>query len=161
MANLESRNPNSWSCLPASVANVIGMAVEEFIDLIGHDGRTFPYGPPYHNKMRGFHTQECIKVLIDQGWAATPIEYRPSLIPAEGQAGISVDSCSEMLFHDMLACSKGFICGELHCMGHAVANFKGTIVDPRNVFANKIYTAHEMHTYNFEPLVYFRVDKCT
>jgi hypothetical protein len=156
-----SLNPNSWSCLPTSVANVIGMPVAEFIALIGHDGNEYPYGPPHEHQQRGFHTQECINVLIDLGYSATPVEVYPSLKPAEESTGIAVFKDSAMLFYGIVESSIGFICGEWEGVGHCVANFKGEIVDPRYSWSNKIYGAYYIHDQNFKPLVYFKVNKCT
>lgn len=154
-------SPNEWSCLPTSVANVIGMPVAEFIDLIGHKGAGLPYAPPYAHVRRGFHTQECINVLIAEGYAATPIEFFPSLKPAHEATGISVDEVSPRFFYGMLSISRGFICGEWEGIGHCVANFKGNIVDPRFPWSNKVYSPCDFPAQTFKPLVYFKVDKCT
>jgi hypothetical protein len=154
-------NPNYWSCLPTSVANVIGVPVKEFINEIGHDGSEFPYAPPHECIRRGFHTQECINVLIDKGYAATPIEFFPSLKPAEDATGIAVSQNAREFFWQMLGISKGFICGQWEGVGHCVANFKGNIIDPRYEWSNKVYCPYDFYNQNFTPLVYFKVDKCT
>lgn len=154
-------SPNTWSCLPTSVANAIHMDVEDFIYLLGHDGSACPYPPPDTNIKRGFHTQECINVLVSMGYTATPIEAFPKLTPYKGGPSTQVFENPWEAFSFELCRSRGFICGSIvNGRGHAVSNIKGIITDPM-YYKTISYKYDCMESHNFKPLVYYRVEKCT
>ena len=134
-------NPNNWSCLPTSFAMVLGMPVEQFIALMGHDGSA----EPWEGYKIGFHEQECIEVADSLGWHCTPIELYPTIIPCVvppmEPATIHFQEGNEFRFAKHLDTNGVFIGGLLGSgMGHAVAwdAEKQLIYDPRGmVFALK------------------------
>lgn len=159
-------NPNGWSCLPTAICHVTYITLKDLFKAIGHDGSDRPYPPPYELARRGFHTQECVDALDKFGFSATPIEVNPMIMPCLGGPVIEVFEQHMKRFHTILKESKGFICGSMvrgeQIIGHAVSNLHGQIIDPRSSRRNYYYLAQELQDNNFEPIVYYRVDrKCT
>lgn len=154
-------NTSGKWCLPVAVANVINMDIKTFITRIGHNGMTYPYPFPNEDEPRGFHTQECTDELMSLGYASTPIEFNPSIIPFKGGPVHCLYEHPMSQFLHSLSMSDGFICGKFKDRGHAVTNFKGLIIDPRYRDHNINYQSTEFAINDFIPHVYFRVDKCT
>lgn len=79
---LPTKNPNPWSCLPASFATVLEVQLEAILAIVGHDGSEITHvglGEPLCR--RGFHPQEMIKMCLEDGMAVSRIEIFPTSVP--------------------------------------------------------------------------------
>ena len=116
----------------------LGMPVAELIEQVGHDGSeiVFPEKTPPADR-RGFHTQEMIRVALDVGMTATPIELFPrfcsdkaggnSFIVYLGKDG----EANWDYFEKFIVCGKGVMEGSTdYGHNHAVAFQSNTIYDP-------------------------------
>ena len=65
---------NSASCVLDSFSCVTGLPPQHLIEAVGHDG--MPHG---------FHTQELIGPLVEEGFAVTPIELYPRATNEAGE----------------------------------------------------------------------------
>jgi len=148
-------NPNKWSCMPTSLSNVIGMPVLDFIEKIGHDGSSFPY--PGSDRRRGFCMEECLDVLSDLGYAATPILFDPWAIQAEGEPGFRLYEDGFQRVRHHMNNSDGVLVGVLDDRGHCVSWFEGLIHDPRG--CGRVYPAHEMGANGFEPHTFYKIQR--
>lgn len=159
---------DKWSCLPCSFAMAIGIPVEKLIKMIGHDGSDEPYDELPGQKA-GFHEQECIEVLQRLGYACTPIEIVPQMMPAlRGpirpiwfplkQLTAAPEDWNWQRFIRHLKDTRGVITGVTKrangVIGHAVA-WKGVIYDPRGY----MYTIEEAGNYNFVPRTYWKIQE--
>jgi len=161
---------DKWACLPCAFAMVIDLPVKKFIKMIGHDGSDEPY-EDFPGLKAGFHEQECIEVLQQQGYSCTPIEIVPQMIAAPGAPVRPVwfpPSCSPSLkktgnwlrFTRHLEGTRGVITGakkrinDDEIRGHAVA-WDGIIHDPQGKGFG--YTLGQMDDYGFMPRVYWKV----
>ncbi len=164
---------NAWSCLPCSFAMAIDMPVEEFIDEIGHQGAAEPY--PGLDTKAGFHEQECIDVLQRRGFACTPIEIVPQMVPCEGgptrqiwfgsRPGLSPEDCNWERFLSHLQGTCGVLTGVKKkinsdsFIGHAVAWFDDMIHDPQG--PGYIYSMDDAPNYGYMPRAYWKVQEVT
>ncbi len=126
------KQPNSWSCSITAAAMVMGVAVEELIAKVGHDGSEIIHpdlkGPA---QRKGFHTQEIIDIALARGFAVTPIEPRPvQTVYGDDEFVLQFD---ENRFHNHLKCCDGILCGKARTYWHAVAwnHEEGKIYDPQ------------------------------
>lgn len=73
--------PNRWSCLPVSLAMLVGRHHASIFKTIGHDGSEirFPNLEEPFNR-RGFELFEIIDAALQLGFAAIPLEVSPRLI---------------------------------------------------------------------------------
>lgn len=129
--------PNRWSCLPASFAMAIGVAFDDIISYIGHDGGQI-VAPGYVEPLnrRGFHIQECVWAAVSLGNAVTPVELEPGLKTPNGvvlrvhHLG-SVDNNWDR-FKSLLNTTRGVVEGVMRGTRHACAYENGVIVNPDN-----------------------------
>lgn len=174
---MRMRTGNSWSCLPCSFAMAINISVEKFIEKIGHDGSAKPY-KEYPDHKAGFHEQECIEVLQQLGYACTPIEIVPQLMPVLGGPIRPIWFLPERLTGDPedatllnwnwqrfirhLEGSQGVITGtkkrinSKEALGHAVA-WGGKVYDPQG--KGFIYAIEEASNYGFIPRGYWKIEE--
>ena len=134
--NLETQ-PNRWSCLATSFAMALGITVEEFIELVGHDGSEilFPdLKEPWCR--RGFHVQEAIYQARNLKWTVTPWELFPQ-VAATGSNETRVifpwggEAVVWRLFHEYTHVFRGVIEVRTGSGGHhAVAFAGGYAFDP-------------------------------
>lgn len=76
------KQPNRASCLPASLAMVLGRSFDEIIKTIGHDGlfKQWPHlDEPFCYK--GFGEPEMIEAAYRLGYAAIPIVLNYNITP--------------------------------------------------------------------------------
>lgn len=155
---------NSWSCLPCSFAMILHIPVEEFIEMIGHDGSAEPY-EDLPGQKAGFHEQECIEVLQQLGYACTPIEIVPQIMPTPDgpirpiwfspeQAESEYWNWQRFIHH--LKDTHGVITGVKEytskVIGHAVA-WNSVVYDPQGY----TYSIENAHHYSFIPRVYWKI----
>jgi hypothetical protein len=136
------------------------MPVADLVERIGHDGSDLPYEGDFAEYRAGFHVDELLEVLEDLGWAATPFQYAPCVVPQPEAPPRYIYEDPDTRFLDHVMMSKGFILGYLmkdDLTGHAVTNIKGTIIDPRG--QNSTYMVQDMHLYSFVPTTYFKVSR--
>ena len=116
----------------------LGMPVAELIEQVGHDGSAivFPEKNPPADR-RGFHSQEMIRVALDVGMTATPIELFPRL--GSNEAGghplivyLGRDGEANWdYFEKFIVCGKGVMEGSTEFgHNHAVAFQSDIIYDP-------------------------------
>ncbi len=174
---MRMQTSNGWSCLPCSFAMVLDIPVKKFIEMIGHDGSAKPY-EGYSDQIAGFHEQECIEVLQQLGYACTPIEIIPQIMPVPGGPIRPVWFLPERLTGDPedvtllnwnwqrfichLKGTRGVITGAKkridsdEMLGHAVA-WDGLIHDPQG--KGFTYTIEEAHNYGFIPRGYWKIQE--
>ena len=58
------KQPNMWSCLPTSFANMLGYDPIRFIREIGHDGSEIVNDKAEPYCRRSFHPEECIRAAL-------------------------------------------------------------------------------------------------
>ena len=166
---------HNWSCMPCSFAAAIDVPVREFMDDIGHDGSAEPY--PGLDTKAGFHEQECIDVLQRRGFACTPIEIVPQMIPCAGgptrqiwfggeRPGLSPEDCNWERFLSHLEGTCGVLTGILQrvkdgykSVGHAVAWFDGTIHDSQG--PGFTYSLEDAINYGLIPRAYWKIEEVT
>lgn len=147
------RNPNSWSCLLASVAMVLEMTIEELIEEVGHDGSEIvcpDLKSPGNRK--AFHIQEFISIILEKGFAITDVAIRPVSTP-DGKCEYEIKFPDSMKrFRRLMAGVKGIIVGKNREWYHAVAWDGKIIYDP----AGHIYSFDEM---TMDILTFYRFDQ--
>jgi hypothetical protein len=152
----------------------IDIPVAEFIEDIGHDGGAEPY--PSLDTKAGFHEQECIDVLQRRGFACTPVEIVPQMVPFDrgparqiwfgGQRpGLSPEDCNWERFLTHLQGTCGVLTGvkkkinSNSFIGHAVAWFDGMIHDPQG--SGYIYSIDDAPNYGYIPRAYWKIQEVT
>jgi hypothetical protein len=152
----------------------IDIPVAEFIEDIGHDGGAEPYSSL--DTKAGFHEQECIDVLQRRGFACTPVEIVPQMVPFErgparqiwfgGQRpGLSPEDCNWERFLTHLQGTCGVLTGvkkkinSNSFIGHAVAWFDGMIHDPQG--SGYIYSIDDAPNYGYIPRAYWKIQEVT
>jgi hypothetical protein len=136
--------PHPWSCLAASFAMALGITVEKFHELAGHDGseKVWPELPEPLCR-RGFHLNEAIFVAMNLHHSATPFELFPMIqatpmAPYHGTEQIAVfhppkfsETHNWELFCFYIDHFRGVIeCRTRNGNWHAVAFERGVIYDP-------------------------------
>ena len=126
-------NPNDWSCLPTSFANVLRMDLGEFMQRIGHDGSDIV---PEWGERRGFHTQECIEVCETMGVRCVMIDLFPLAAPGPDSPPVAVYmGAPKLRLERHMGDSEGVLLGtvkkDTRLVGHAAAWYDDTIIDPR------------------------------
>lgn len=161
---------NGWSCLPCAFAMVLDLTVEEFTELIGHDGSAEPYDALPGQKA-GFHEQECVEAVQLLGYACTPIEIVPQMMPHPGGPirpiwfpGTESDREENnwRRFKRHLINTYGVITGVKQrasggVIGHAVAWDGKHIYDSRG--EGCIYSFEEAIDFDFTPRTYWKVQE--
>lgn len=170
---MKIQTSNGWSCLPCSFAMAINMPVEDFIELIGHDGSEEVY-EKLPGVKAGFHEQECIEVVQQLGYSCTPIEIVPQMMPVPGGPVRPIWFWPEKLtanpedwnwqrFTKHLKDSRGVITGmkenisTQEFIGHAVAVCNGTVYDPQG--RGFIYPIDDAHNYGFRIRAYWKIQE--
>ena len=167
---MNMKTGNGWSCLPCSFAMVLDLPVEEFIKMIGHDGSAEPY-PAYPGQKAGFHEQECIEVVQQLGYACTPIEIVPQMMPMPGGPIRPIwfpgtDSDREennwQRFKRHLTDTYGVITGLRQrasgaVIGHAVAWDGKNIDDSQG--EGSLYSLEEVSDFGFTPRVCWKIQE--
>lgn len=161
---------NGWSCLPCAFAMVLDISVEELVGLIGHDGSAEPYVNRPGQKA-GFHEQECVEAAQLLGYACTPIEIVPQMMPVPGGPirpiwfpGTESDREENnwRRFKRHLTNTYGVITGlkqrpNGEMIGHAVA-WNG-----RNIYDSQgdgcIYALGEAKDFSFTPRTYWKIQE--
>jgi len=173
----------AWACLPCSFAMVVKVPIEQFIKLLGHDGSAKPY-PEMPEQVAGFHEQECIEVLQHLGFACTPIEIVPQMVPLPGGPVRQIwfpakntpiqntSNCIEFSklkggnrerFYRHIKMTTGVFTGIKHGhrrarpIGHAVAWDGEKVYDPQG--DGLMYPFYNMNDYGFTPHTYWKVQK--
>ena len=136
--------PNQWSCLAASFAMALGITIDKFCAMAGHDGseKVWPDLPDPLCR-RGFHICEATRIAITLGGSATPLELFPmtqatAMSPYHGTEQIPVfyapsrdEMGNWMDFANIISYARGVIeCRTRSGNWHAVAFEKGVIYDP-------------------------------
>lgn len=114
--------PNGWSCLPTSLAMLLGREPREIIEAIGHDGSEicFPDKEPPENR-RAFHAQEIVDVALANFETPIFIMKQPDELPVHPDR-----------FSNYLASAPGILLGVGQVGSpHAVAWDGERIWDPR------------------------------
>lgn len=163
---------NGWSCLPCSFAIALNIPVSEFINMLGHDGSEEVY-EELPGVKAGFHEQECIEVVQNLGYACTPIEIVPQMMPKPNgpvrpvwfrpeQLTADPEDWNWQRFKRHLEGTRGVITGAKkrinsdEIIGHAVAWYE-QIYDPQG--RGFIYPLNEMDDYGFLPRVYWKIQE--
>ena len=169
---MNMKTGNGWSCLPCSFAMVLDLSVEEFIKMLGHDGSAEPY-PAYPGQKAGFHEQECIEVAQQLGYACTPIEIVPQMMPMPGGpirpiwfpgAG-DPEGANWQRFLRHLNGSRGVLTGvkqrtnSVKRLGHAVAWDGSYVYDPQG--EGFLYRIDEASDFGFTPRNYWKIQEVT
>jgi hypothetical protein len=159
------------------------MPVKKLIEMIGHDGSEEPYRELPGQKA-GFHEQECINVCQQLGYACTPIEIVPQMIPVSGgpvrsvwflpegqsdwpgtlrgQLIANLEDWNWRRFIQHLKDTRGVLTGEKKrigsnvVVGHAVA-WSGMIYDSQG--KGFIYSLENAHQYGFVPRTYWKIQE--
>lgn len=147
---------NSASCVLDSFSRVTGLPPQHLLEAVGHDGMP-----------TGFHTQELIGPLVEEGFAVTPIELQPA---ARNEAGevwpIDFDGGSLRRFCHHLLMGNGVLTGfNARGLPHAVAWIAGKIHD------SALTEPYDLLCYNygepigflqgcpFKPLCFWKVNR--
>lgn len=77
---MEQVTSRSYHCLPACFAMVLGCSLKEMLNKLGHDGLKIVANEPVPNCFQGFHPQEFIKILLDNGLTFASISKNPMLM---------------------------------------------------------------------------------
>lgn len=147
----------------------LDIPVGEFIKMIGHDGSEQPY-EDLPGQKAGFHEQECIEALQQLGYACTPIEIVPQMMPAPGGPirpiwfpPIQFPTGPEgnwRRFIQHLKETRGVITGakkyKNKMIGHAVA-WNNVIYDPQG--DGFIYAIEEAYNFSFTPRTYWKIQE--
>jgi len=139
------------SCIVVAFAIACEISVDEFLQRLKQRG-----GP-----VKGtYHTQQCLDVVWDLGYATMWIESDPLLIPNEGYQGeparILYPEGNRIRFMNYLRSLKGVLGGMRPKMGHAVAWDGVKIYDPRGYvydYHDATSKPHEFYVNNFAALV--------
>jgi hypothetical protein len=148
---------------------VLDVPVRKFVNMVGHDGSTKPYSERPEQEA-GFHIQECIEVAQKLGYACTPIEIVPQMIPAPEcliprPVWFPLYSGSEETnwrrFCRHLEGTFGIITGLKKRIngseiGHAVA-WSGKIYDSQG--RGLVYSLAKASNYGFTPRVYWKIQR--
>jgi len=134
----ELKTPNSWSCLPTAFAIALEVPLEAVLAIVGHDGSEERFKSlPDPQRRRGFHQQEMVKMCLEDGIAATPIELLPSVAPYGDPVAYGDPRGECDWFFQNLRDSEGVLeCRTSMGVGHAVA-YSGLahtseVCDPRD-----------------------------
>jgi hypothetical protein len=150
---------------------VLDLSVEEFTELIGHDGSAEPY-VNLPGQKAGFHEQECIEVAQQLGYACTPIEIVPQMMPMPGgpvrpiwfpgtEEDREENNWRRFIRH--LTNTYGVITGMRQrinnggMVGHAVAWDGENIYDPQGV--GFLYYINEASDFGFTPRTYWKIQE--
>jgi len=140
-------------CLPTAFAMALDMPVADLLVAVGHDGSDiiFP-GVAEPLCRRSIHIQELIDIALARGFAVTPIELFPTLVPAADSPlkhTVAYRHGNWRRFADTIAQSRGVIDGAGRHCGHAVAYDHGRIFDPQGFaydYARRTCEAHHFYT---------------
>ncbi len=154
---------------------VLNTPVRRFIDMIGHDGSAKPYDERPQQEA-GFHEQECIEVAQKLGFACTPIEIVPQMLPAPGckvsrpvwfPPHYYLRAVSEETNWRRFCQHLEGTCGVLTGLkkkisdseiGHAVAwGHNNEIYDPQG--KGFIYSLSQAPNFGFTPRVYWKIQE--
>lgn len=117
------RQPNSWSCLPTSLAIVLDIPVAEIFEEIGHDGseKVWPNLPEPFCR-RCFHLQEIVEVAYNNGFLSVLVEPIPQSCPPMDVQPYTLLGFEELVLAKM-AKHKGILMGTVKTnnQGHAIA----------------------------------------
>lgn len=155
----KQKNPNAWSCLPAAFATALEVPLESIIALVGHDGSEITHaGLPEPLKRRGFHSQEMIKVCVQDDMAVTRIELMPTAVSkyipmlpefrAPESKTKSFDTGAWDWFKENLFNSTGVIecrtaTGNGHAMAYQGMHSHAVIYDPANDVLFEFHTPED------------------
>jgi hypothetical protein len=110
---------------------IMGIPVEEMIELIGHDGSA-EWSDTLDEPIckEGFQISEIIDVALNLGYAVTPIEAIPQKRHNGELAGplYGIEKCEVRFLEHVYNC-KGILLGQGSNCSHAVACFYGLIND--------------------------------
>jgi hypothetical protein len=151
---------------------VLDIPVRKFIGMMEHDGSKEPY-ESLPGQKAGFHEQECIEVLQRLGYACTPIEIVPQMMPVSGgpirpiwflpeQVTDSQEDGNWQRWVNHLEGTHGVITGvkrflEVNkVLGHAVA-WNREVYDPQG--RGFIYSLEKFNDYGFVPRVYWKIQE--
>lgn len=143
------RSPNSWSCLPTSLAILIGRTVQDVIQFYSHDGSEKVNDLPEPYCYRGFTVTETFDVAYKLGWLLTDVDVFPHRddinepIFSEDEA---LDRLELYLYH------PGLLCGKITEKPHATAWDGKQIYDPTGF----IYPLERMEIHRFLILSSFK-----
>ena len=128
--------PNKWSCCPTAWAMALNIPVRELIERVGHDGSEIVH-PGKNMPFRGFHSQEMIKIALEFGYTATPIELAPVLCQgnqaSDGYVNVyhGSDMDSNWKFFEEFLTHKGVLEAKTdRGYGHSLAYEGGFLYDP-------------------------------
>lgn len=146
---------DNHQCAAAAFAMVLGISLEEMLNLLGHNGLQKINNLPEPYCFRGFHPAEFVDTLLNKSLSVIIIELSPYMIH-----GDQIEDHSKFLgvqrFYDSLRYGDGVILGSVGPTGHAVAWDSQTrmIYDPRGYVYEFPYTPNE---WNFKPLQFLLV----
>jgi hypothetical protein len=149
---------------------VLDITVEELTQLIGHTGSAELYDTLPGQKA-GFHEQECIEAAQLLGYACTPTEVVPQMMPYPGGPIRSIwfpgtesdrEENNWRRFKRHLTNTCGVITGlsqrtSSGVVGHAVAWDGDNIYDSRG--EGFIYSLEEASDFGFTPRTYWKIQE--
>ena len=147
---------NSASCVLDSFSCVTGLPPQHLLEAVGHDGMP-----------NGFHTQELIGPLVEEGFAVTPIECYPRATNEAGELWtIEFDGGNLRRFCHFLHGSEGVLTG-FNGKGnpHAVAwkqnkIFDSALTEPYDLLCfNQGEPIGFLASCPFRPLCFWRVSR--
>jgi hypothetical protein len=121
------KQPNEWSCIPTSLAQLVGLSVERVIQEYGHDGSELVEGNPYGR--RCFTEVETILAAYRLGVHLVPLLRYLEIHETRRETLIDA-----LTFKRMLERHSGIILlnGRSHATGHSLCwlNRHSLAIDP-------------------------------
>lgn len=123
---------NSWDCLLRSFELAMQKTRDELIVALGHDGSEIINEQAEDPaRRRGFHVQEFVPYIFQQGKTLTPFEYVPtSWYGDEVRPVLTTVERDEFLEHIGRTSTGVITCRTESGQGHALALVKGLVIDP-------------------------------
>jgi hypothetical protein len=151
---MSEQNLNRWSCLPQAFAIALNLSLDEFIELIGHNGSAimWPHLPEPLCR-RGHTIQECIKVCLELGYSVTPIAVSYKHKPTPDTEPLNL--YDREIFNAQVLRSRGVLTGACKKCHHAVTYNHGIIMDGGIIY---LYSESNCLLHNFTPECLWRID---
>jgi len=153
-------SPNTWSCLPTAICNVLDIHIDALTNLIGHDGSDKPYPYPWDQCYAGFSMQECIDALDMIGYTVSCILVNPLLQPnvlCPAREVLCPYGCPKTRLKYYMDHNVGVLTGTLteSGVGHALAWTGGKVYDCRGKVTEHL--VWDVLFNWFEPQAFYRI----